>query len=192
MDIINERFKNRREALAWLQQRGRISRGKFYDDCTAGAVTVYQDKTVSKFAVAVYAERLFKPSPPAPDAVLLGQREADEARKIKAEADIKEMQADEARRELGRKWLYRDEANDHLAVIITCLQQALEHRAKVAADAIIKLSDGNAAHSFDVSEGMQELVIDAAFNEVASAGTLRVRFKGEQDIEDQLLKEIKP
>lgn len=54
-----EYFKNRFEALQWLQSRGKISMGKFYQDCKAGLVTIYQDKTVSKFSVAMYAEKHF-------------------------------------------------------------------------------------------------------------------------------------
>lgn len=54
-----ELFKNRFEALLWLQSRGKISMGKFYQDCKAGLVTIYPDKTVSKFSVAMYAENHF-------------------------------------------------------------------------------------------------------------------------------------
>lgn len=54
-----ERFKNGAEALRWLQSRGQISRGKFYEDCNSGHVTIYPDKTVSKFDVAMYAEKHF-------------------------------------------------------------------------------------------------------------------------------------
>lgn len=54
-----EYFKNRFEALQWLQSRGKISMGKFYQDCKAGHVTIYPDKTVSKFSVAMYAEKHF-------------------------------------------------------------------------------------------------------------------------------------
>lgn len=54
-----ERFCNRREALDWLQARGQISQGKFYQDCAAGLLTIYPDKTVSKFQVSEYAEKVF-------------------------------------------------------------------------------------------------------------------------------------
>lgn len=54
-----ERFRNRKEALMWLQSRGQISQGKFYTDCTAGHLTIYQDKSLSKFQVAEYAEKVF-------------------------------------------------------------------------------------------------------------------------------------
>lgn len=54
-----ERFKNGAEALRWLQARGQISRGKFYEDCNSGHITIYPDKTVSKFDVAMYAEKHF-------------------------------------------------------------------------------------------------------------------------------------
>ncbi|MDU0458523.1 MAG: hypothetical protein RW306_07270 [Geobacteraceae bacterium] len=54
-----ERFKNRKEALLWLQSRGQISQGKFYTDCLAGHITIYPDKSLSKFQVAEYAEKVF-------------------------------------------------------------------------------------------------------------------------------------
>lgn len=56
----NERFKNRMEALNWLQSRGQISRGKFYDDCKIGKITIYPDKTVSRASVFEYAETVFE------------------------------------------------------------------------------------------------------------------------------------
>ena len=182
-----EFFKNRQAALQWLQQRGQVSRSKFYDDCNAGLITVQPDKTISKFEVACYAEKLFAVTrqTAAGSITLSAQREADEARKIKAEAEIKEMQAEELRREKNKKWLYRDEAVSDLAVIIASLQRAFEHRARVAADAIIQLAGGDRSRSFDVSEAVQELVIDAGFNEVANAGTLRVRFKDEHGGNDE-------
>ncbi len=54
-----ERFRSRKEALLWLQSRGQISQGKFYTDCTAGHLTIYPDKSLSKFQVAEYAEKVF-------------------------------------------------------------------------------------------------------------------------------------
>ncbi len=54
-----DRFKNRAEAFAWLQARGQISLGKFYQDCEAGMISVGPDKTVSKFQVMQYAEKTF-------------------------------------------------------------------------------------------------------------------------------------
>jgi len=54
-----ERFRNRKEALTWLQNRGQISQGKFYTDCTAGLLTIYPDKSMSKFQVAEYAVKVF-------------------------------------------------------------------------------------------------------------------------------------
>ena len=54
-----ERFRNRKEALLWLQSRGQISQGKFYQDCAAGLLTIYQDKSLSKFQVSEYAHKIF-------------------------------------------------------------------------------------------------------------------------------------
>jgi hypothetical protein len=54
-----ERFKNRAEALRWLQSKGNISQGKFYNDCLSGHITIHPDKSISKFQVAEYAERVF-------------------------------------------------------------------------------------------------------------------------------------
>lgn len=60
-DNVNpERFRNRSEALKWLKSKGQISRGKFYDDCAAGHITTHIDKSVSKFQVAEYAEKVFR------------------------------------------------------------------------------------------------------------------------------------
>lgn len=72
-----ERFRNRKEALLWLQRRGQISQGKFYQDCNAGLLTIYPDKSLSKFQVAEYADKVFgfaRQEPPKKQVALKKQR----------------------------------------------------------------------------------------------------------------------
>ena len=178
-----EWFKNETEAYQYLLSLGYdISRGKFNQDKNNGQLTV-DGKKISKFSVLQYGLRL-KQSQKATASVYSGdlqaRRELADTEKAEHDARIARMKADEAERELHRHWLYRDEAVADLAAIIASLQQALDHAVIAGAEAIIRCAGGDVSRTFDVSEAVNELVIGRAFNEVAAAGNLRVKFKGER------------
>ncbi len=182
-----EWFKNETEAYQYLISLGYdISRGKFNQDKNSGQLTV-DGKKVSKFSVLQYGLRL-KQAQKATASVYSGdlqaRRELADTEKSEHDARIARIKADEAERELNRRWLYRDEAVADLAAIIASLQQALDHAVVAAAEAVIRCAGGDTARAFDVSEAINELVIARAFNEVAAAGSLRVKFKGERQAED--------
>lgn len=178
-----EWFKNETEAYNYLLSLGYdISRGKFNQDKNSGQLTV-DGKKVSKFSVLQYGLRL-KQAQKATASIYSGdlqaRRELADTEKAEHDARIARMKADEAERELQRRWLYRDEAVADLAAIIASLQQALDHAVIAGAEAIIRCAGGDVTRTFDVSEAVNELVIGRAFNEVAAAGSLRVKFKGER------------
>ena len=183
-DAPGEWFKNETAAYNYLQSLGcEVSRGKFNQDKNAGLLTV-DGKRISKFSVLQYSMRLKKDRQTvtgAPSADLLERREKAETEKAEHDARIARMKANAAEREMDRRWLYRDEAVADLAAIIGSLQQALDHSVIAGAEAVIMAAGGDAARSFDVAEAVNELIIARAFNEVAAAGTLRVRFKGEPE-----------
>lgn len=177
-----EWFKNETEAYNYLLSLGYdISRGKFNQDKNGGHLTV-DGKRISKFSVLQYGLRL-KQNQKTQASVYSGdlqaRRELADTEKAEHDARIARTKADEAERELNRRWLYRDEAVADLAAIISSLQQALDHAVTSGADAVIRCAGGDPARGFDVSEAISELIVARAFNEVSAAGTLRVKFKGE-------------
>lgn len=183
-----EWFKNETEAYQYLLSLGYdISRGKFNQDKNGGQLTV-DGKKISKFSVLQYGLRL-KQSQKATASVYSGdlqaRRELADTEKAEHDARIARMKADEAERELQRRWLYRDEAVADLAAIIASLQQAFDHAVIAGAEAIIRCAGGDTSRTFDVSEAVDELVIARAFNEVAAAGSLRVKFKGDRKGDDE-------
>lgn len=182
-----EWFKNETEAYNYLLSLGYdISRGKFNQDKNAGQLTV-DGKKISKFSVLQYGLRLKqaqKTQASAYSGDLQARRELADTEKAEHDARIAKVKADEAERELNRSWLYRDEAVADLATIIASLQQALDHAVITAAEAVIRCAGGDISRTFDVTEAINELVIARAFNEIAAAGTLRVKFKGERATED--------
>lgn len=182
-----EWFKNETEAYNYLCSLGYdISRGKFNQDKNSGQLTI-DGKRISKFSVLQYGLRLKqgqKAQSSAYSGDLQARRELADTNKSEDDARIARVKADEAERELNRRWLYRDEAVADLAAIIASLQQALDHAVSAGAEAIIRCAGGDPARTFDVSEAINDLIIARAFNEVAAAGTLRVKFKGERLTED--------
>lgn len=178
-----ERFKNRKQALNWLQSQGyKISQGKFYQDCEAGFPAIHKDGSVSRYQAMQYGQQLDVERRSAPDDGY-ADRDRDEARKIKAEADIKEMQAETARRELDRDWIHRDEAWAQLAALVGTLRDSIRHHVHVAQAHIIHLAGGDPTRGPEVYEGVEE-ILARAFNEVLSSGRIEAVFEDIKEEED--------
>jgi hypothetical protein len=179
-----EWFKNETEAYNFLQSLGyEVSRGKFNQDKQAGLLTI-DGKRISKFSVLQYGMRLKKDRQMVSGTnseELLARREKAETLKAEHDERIAKVKADDAEREQNKRWLYRDEAVADLAAIIASLQQALDHAVIAGAEAVIRCAGGDVARTFDVSEAVNDIIIARAFNEVAAAGHLRVKFKGERE-----------
>lgn len=171
-----ERFKNRRQALNWLQSQGyKVSQGKFYQDCEAGFPGVYKDGTISRYQVMQYGQQLDVERRSAPDEGYI-DRDKDEARKLKAEADIKVMQAEQARRELDRDWIHRDEAWAQLAATVGTLRDSIRHHLHVGQAHLIHLAGGDPSRGPEVYEGAEE-ILARAFNEVMASGRIEAIFE---------------
>jgi len=182
-ESAGEWFKNETEAYNYLISLGHeISRGKFNQDKNSGQLTL-EGKKVSKFSVLQYGMRLKQCRQTQSSALssdLQGRRELADTEKAEHDARIARVKAEDAERELDKKWLYRDEAVADLAAIIASLQQSLDHAVIAGAEAAIRASGGDIGRTFDVTETINEIIIGRAFNEVAAAGTLRIKFKGER------------
>jgi len=177
-----EWFKTQKDALQYLQSLGyQISAGKFSADMQAGQL-ITDGRKVSKFSTLQYGLRLKQQHATGTAAItadLQARRELADTEKAEHDARIAGMKADHAEREHDRYWLYRGDAVADLAAIIVTLQQALDHAVITGAEAVIRCAGGDISRTFDVSEAINELIIARAFNEVAAAGTLRVKFKDE-------------
>lgn len=172
-----ERFKTRKEALLWLQDRGQISTGKFYQDCADGKLTIHPDKTISRFEVMQYAEKIFgftRQTAPAYD-------QAEKKSRLEMEKLEMEVQAQRLKnRKEDANWLNKEEAWAQMAAIIGTLRDSLRHQAHVSTPAIIHLAAGDAQRSPEVYEAIEELAA-RAFNEVVNSGKIEGIFdKGEE------------
>lgn len=173
-----DRFKNRKEALLWLQDRGQISTGKFYQDCNDGQITIHADKTISRFEVMQYAEKLFgftRQTAPAFDMA---------EKKSRLEMEKLEMEV-EAQRLKNRKedalWLYKEDAWAQMAAIIGTLRDSLRHQAHVGTPVVIHTAAGDPQRGPEVYEAIEELAA-RAFNEVVNSGRIEGIFdKGAEE-----------
>lgn len=176
-----ERFKNRREALSWLQARGQISRSKFYDDCSSGVITIYPDKTVSMFDVALYAEKHFTP---ARNSLVSGdmsrERERLEIEKLRLEVSKLEI---ETRRD-DDKWILKEEAYTQMAAIFGVLRDALRHQFYSGAATIVQACGGEQKRVMELYELCEE-IIGRGFNQVADMGRIQGVFVRAEEIQGE-------
>jgi hypothetical protein len=179
--MSEDRFKNRKEALDWLQQRGQISQGKFYQDCDRGYVeydgrqiplTVHADKTISKFQIMLYAEGIFgftRQNIASVDLAEKKEKLSVEEQELKIDKLKREKHQSE--REQNREWKHRDESDEQLAGIIGMLLDASDHQFYKGAPELIQISGGNPARVDEVYATMQALFSNA-INEVLAAGQI--------------------
>lgn len=180
-------YKSRAEAFRkFIQAQGLpVSQTKFYDDC-ARLQMVRTDKCIELASLVAYVKEELKISPAT--GLSLAERSRDEERskdddrKAKAEADLKEMQAEEARRKLDEKWLHRDEAWASLAALVGILRDTLRHQFHVGSAQLIQLAGGDPLRSPEVYEGCEE-TLNKAFNEVVSTGRIEGIFAEDQEEE---------
>ena len=178
-----EWFRNETEAYNYLLSLGyEVSRGKFNQDKKTGQLTV-DGKRVSKFSVLQYGLRL-KQARRAQSGInmadLAAQREADEARKIRADADKAEMQAEEMRREMNAKWILREEAEDHEAAIMGVIKDTFRHRVYLDHHILLSAAGGDPARSSEFAHALQAFV-DRAFNAFTEFKSLEIEFEGNED-----------
>ena len=175
--MTGERFKNRKVALEFLQQRGQISAGKFYQDCDAGLVQVAADKTVSKYQVMEYAERIFgsvRQQAPSMD---------NAAKKERLEIELLEQKLEKQKLENRKEdanWLQKDDAWARMAWVLGTLKDSLIHQFNVGQSHLIHLAGGDQNRGPEVYEGCEEL-LGRAFNEIALAGHIDTVFEDDKE-----------
>jgi len=178
-----ERFANRKQALNWLQAQGyKVSQGKFYQDVKAGFPLLHRDGSVSRYQVMQYGQQLDVESRAVAPGLLAGASEADEARKLKAQADQEEMKAERMRREHDADWLHADEAWAAVAALVGTLRDSLRHHFHTGQGELIHLAGGDPGRGPEVYEGCEEIMA-RAFNEVCNAGQIAGIF--EQDSQEE-------
>lgn len=177
--MSEDRFKNRKEALAWLQTKGQISTSKFYQDCQDGKIAVAADKTLSKFKVAEYAEKVFGFAKP----VTPSYERSDKMAQLELrEQELKVEKMELANRKEDANWLQKEEAWSQMAAVIGTLRDSLRHQIHIGSVAIIHASGGDPARGPEVYEQAEELV-SRAFNEVVNAGRIEGMFvKGQEEV----------
>lgn len=173
--MSEDRFKNRKEALTWLQTKGQISTGKFYQDCQDGKVAVAADKTLSKFQVAEYAEKVFGLAKP----ITPSYERSDKMAELELrEQELKVEKMELSNRKEDASWLQKEDAWAQMAALIGTLRDSLRHQMHVGTVAIINAAGGDPARGPEVYEQSEEL-ISRAFNEVVNSGRIEGMFAKE-------------
>lgn len=175
--MTDERFKNRSAALAWLQSRGKISAGKFSNDCASGYPAVHADKTLSKWQVMEYAEKTFGGVRETPVAIDMSAKKARlEVEKLEQDVEKGKL----ANRKEDDKWLYKEEAWAQMAAVIGKLRDSIRHQFHVGTMAVITSAAGDPQRAPEVYEAT-EVLISRAFNEIVEAGRIEGVFEKERE-----------
>ena len=182
-------YKSRAEAyrLFIAPQKLPVSQAKFYLDAERLSM-VGTDKTIELATLLAYTKDELKVSSTTGQS--LADRSRDDARSLdddrraKAEADIKEMQAEESKRKLDEKWLHRDDAWAALAGLVGILRDSLRHQFHVGSAQLVILSGGDPQRSPEVYEGTEE-ILSRAFNEVVESGHIEGIFAEDPSLPDK-------
>lgn len=176
-----ERFKNRVQALNWLQGQGyKVSQGKFYGDCKAGFPAIHKDGTISRFQVLQYGQQLDIEKK---GGKLADEQKADEAdiRKRIAEAEMAERKNEREKRQLDADWLHRPEAVLQVAALMGKIRASLRRRFYTGYPEVIRKCNGDQSRGNEVYEYMDNLALQA-LNEVAGNGRVEgILVKKESD-----------
>lgn len=182
-----EWFDNKKKALLWIvENHGNIvSQGKFYQDVGNGACRLYSDgKKVSRFSVLEYVLKL-KQKNAAANPTNYSDEQADlELRKLRAETERKERENEDSKRELDKKWLHRDLAEEFLAALIGTLQDAQDHQVYIGTPTVIQIAGGDPSRVEEVSAFIKGLISNA-YTEILSEGKIEGMFEGEPEGEEE-------
>ena len=180
----SERFSSRKMALDWLGQQGmKISRGKFYEDCKAGLVLVYPDKSVSKASVAQYLINSQRGTPlfDAAAADMSVQEQLLRMRKLELEVAKLERQdrVDDA------KWVLREDSWAQLVGVLHMLRQNIEYYLHQSAAKLVLAVEGQADLAPQLVDLIPLEVVNPAFNDLGGQTLERACFYGIKEGEDE-------
>ncbi len=170
----SEFFKDRKEAHEWLEDNGyKVSQGKFYQDIKKkGFPVLNPDKTVSKFQVLLYGQKLQGGQASDPSALHSSEWAH---RKEKADAISAEIKAKKMEREEDELWLHADQAWAAIAALVGSLRQAVRHQSHQISPEVVLAAGGEASRAPEIFE-LLEAATDKAFNEVAGS-KLEISFR---------------
>ncbi len=171
----SEFFKNRKLAHDWMVGSGYpVSRGKFYEDCAGGLITINQDKTVSRFQTLQYAVAWQQKTVNPAGVDIPGGAEADLRKKL-ADADIAESKARKMTREENDLWLYADDAWALLAGLVAQIRSSSRHHMYSSRRELVEIAKGDQDKADELYNAIEGL-LDVAMNEVAGKD-IKVEFK---------------
>jgi len=95
---------------------------------------------------------------------------SEQLRKVKAEADMKELQFQAASKLAEKKWILRDDALREIACLIGGIQNAFYLTINNRASELIRLCRGKQEMLPEVLEFLEEKIVKEAFNTASIVG----------------------
>lgn len=163
---LGERFKSRKVALEWLRNQGAaVSQGKFYQDCNAGKIIVFPDKTVSRASVLQYLINIMRDNPVFDHggAELLLKEQQLKVKKLELEVERLERNS----RADDRRWMLREDAWAMLAGVLGMLRQNFDYHVNQRAGELALAVEGREEHAPQLVDMLLLHVVNPAFNDLS-------------------------
>lgn len=173
---VNERFKTRAAAFAWLkEQQAPISERGFYDACDRGFPAVASDKSLSRLDVSEYLRNLERKQRRTPGGSGVVREDA-ETRKAVADAQKAEIQAAQMKRQLEKDWISRQEAELETATWAALTRDYIAYRLNQSLPALIHAAGGDLDCIADVQAVIDQAITDGC-NDIANSGEVNVELE---------------
>lgn len=174
-----ERFKSRKEALIWLREQGaQVSQGKFYQDCKAGKVLVFPDKTVSRASTAQYLLAMRRQNPVFDPAACDLTVKEQELKIRKLELEVARLE--KADRAEDADWMRREDSWAALVGVLHLLRQNLDYYCNQQAAPILLFCEGKSAMAPQMIDKILAEIVAPAFNDLAGQTLENACFAGEK------------
>lgn len=170
-------FPHRAAAIEWYGDHGGAQKHAYLYK----KIPCNPDKTVDKMWVAEYLISELRKYEAKQNAVIAdGDYTARKAKadteKAESDAKIARIKADEAERELDKKWLHRDQAEEAMAALIGSISDALDNQNYIKTPDIIVAAGGDGSRTEEVSEVVRA-IISNAFTEILAEGRIEGAFE---------------
>lgn len=162
-------FPNKAAAFSWYKNEGGIrEKTSFYDTITATGKKVKR--------ADVYELLKIESGGKSEGIDFVAMKQEGDARKAIAAAEREEIRLDSERRELDRKWMLREEAEQDICIWTALTRDYIAARFEKSAVKIISTVSGDQDRLPDLHAIIDEIITDAC-NDVASSGEITVEIR---------------
>jgi len=170
---MSDHFKNKASAFAWYKEQGGTrEKTSFYENNRTDKGRVFVDHVIELLRV----EGVFESERTERNDFLSMKLEGN-ARKAIAAAEREEIRLEAERRELEKKWVFREDAEQDVCIWTALTRDFIAARLEKATMRIIESVGGDVDRVPELQEVIDEAITDGC-NDVADLGEVHVEILG--------------